>query len=120
MPNGQAIRFKSGYNTFEQRDYETVTNIPLQAVWEGKVGPVSLQAGGGVDVFNRLPTALNLNFKADAPIFINLTPDGKLDSGLFLSGLLEQGPYKFNAQTLENQITASFTQLGFILEVKKS
>ncbi|HAZ45508.1 MAG TPA: hypothetical protein DDW76_30010 [Cyanobacteria bacterium UBA11369] len=106
LPNGQLIRFKSGYNTFEQRDFDTVTNIPLQAVWEGKVGPVTLQAGGGVDVFNLLPTALNLNFKADAPIFINQTPEGKLDSGLFLSGILEQGPYKFNAQTLENQITA--------------
>jgi hypothetical protein len=106
LPNGQIIRFKSGYNTFEQRGFDTVTNIPLQAVWEGKVGPVTLQAGGGVDVFNRLPTALNLNFKADAPIFVNQTPDGKLDSGLFLSGILEQGPYKFNAQTLENQITA--------------
>jgi hypothetical protein len=106
LPNGQAIRFKSGYNTFEQRGFDTVTNIPLQAVWEGKIGRVNLQAGGGVDVFNRLPTALNLNFKAEASIFSSLTSDGKLNSALSLSGVLEQGPYKFNAQTLENQITA--------------
>jgi hypothetical protein len=106
LPNGQILRFKSGFNTFEQRNFETVTNIPVQIGWEGKIGQVNLQAAGGVDLFNRFPAALNLNFKADAPIFINLTADYKLDSALFLSGIVESGLYKFNAQTLENQIAA--------------
>ncbi|MBW4683301.1 MAG: hypothetical protein KME19_24920 [Microcoleus vaginatus WJT46-NPBG5] len=106
LQNGQKIRFKTGWNTFDQSYKDDITNIPLQIGWEGKIGTYNLRVAGGVDLFSRLPTALNFNAQVDKPIFINLSESGKLDSGLFLSGILEQGPYKFNAQTLENLITA--------------
>ncbi|MBW4512707.1 MAG: hypothetical protein KME64_40380 [Scytonematopsis contorta HA4267-MV1] len=106
LPDDQKLRVKTGFNTFEQRNIDTVTNIPIQLGWEGKIGEYKVQAGGGVDIFNRLPTAINLNAKVEAPIYVNLSPEDKLESGLFVSGFVEQGPYKFNAKTLENQITA--------------
>ncbi len=76
------------------RDY--ISNIPLQVGYEVKIDKITLQTGIGVDFFNTLPTALNFNAKVDAPLSPNLT----------LSAVVEQGSYKFNAQTLENQITS--------------
>lgn len=106
LPNDQKLRVKTGFNTFEQPNIDTVTNIPVQLGWEGKVGEYTVQTGAGIDIFNRLPAAVNINVKVDTPIFVKLTPDDKLQSGLFISSVVEQGPYKFNAKTLENQITA--------------
>ncbi|MBD2041061.1 hypothetical protein [Microcoleus sp. FACHB-672] len=106
LQNGQKIRFRTGWNTFDQSYKDDITNIPLQIGWEGKIGTYNLRVAGGVDLFSRLPTALNFNAQVDKPIFTNLSPAGNLDSGLFLTGMVEQGPYKFNAQTLENLITA--------------
>ncbi|MBD1832052.1 hypothetical protein H6F61_04955 [Cyanobacteria bacterium FACHB-472] len=96
LMNGNIIRLKTGFNSFEQKGVESITNIPIQVGWEGKIDQLTVQTAVGVDLFNRLPTALNFNTKVDVPIGQNVT----------LSGAVEQGPYKFNAQTLENQITA--------------
>lgn len=96
LMNGNRIRFKTGFNSFDQKGVESITNIPIQVGWEGKINQVTVQTAVGVDLFNRLPTALNFNAKVDVPIRPNVT----------LSVAVEQGPYKFNAQTLENQITA--------------
>ncbi|MEW5855934.1 MAG: hypothetical protein AB1861_00895 [Cyanobacteriota bacterium] len=96
LMNGNRIRLKTGFNSFEQKGVESITNIPIQVGWEGKINEVTVQTAVGVDLFDRLPTALNFNAKVDVPIGQNVT----------LSGVVEQGPYKFNAQTLENQITA--------------
>ncbi|MGJ5630077.1 hypothetical protein [Nostoc sp. CALU 1950] len=107
LNNGNKIFFKTGFNFFEQRGVESVTNFPLQIGWQGKIGQVTLQTAGGVDVFNRLPTAINLNAKVEAPISPpQVSSSGQLLSAVILSGNLEQGPYKSNARTLENQITA--------------
>jgi hypothetical protein len=98
---------KTGFNSFSKTGSESITNIPLQVGWEGKIRDVKLQTAMGVYLFNRLPTAINLN--ANAEIIIvppKVSSSGKLTSLLTLSGNLEQGPYKFNLQTLENQITA--------------
>ncbi|MGM3307093.1 hypothetical protein ACSQ6I_14160 [Anabaena sp. WFMT] len=103
--NGQKIRFKTGFNTFNQPGFESITNIPFQLGWEGKTGKYTIQANAGIDVFNRLPTAFNFNAQIDRPIFVNFTPNNQLKSGLFLSAVVEQSPYKFNAKTLDNQIT---------------
>lgn len=92
---GDRLLVKTGFNTFEEPDTETVTNIPIQIGWQTKVGKSTLQVAAGADFFNRLPTAFNLNVQASVP----LTP------ALTLTGVLEQGPYKANARTLENQIT---------------
>lgn len=107
LSNGNKIFFKTGFNFFEQRGVESITNFPLQVGWQGKIGQVTLQTAAGVDIFNRLPTAINLNAKVEAPISPpQVSSSGQLLSVVVLSGNLEQGPYKSNARTLENQITA--------------
>ncbi|MEH2284544.1 MAG: hypothetical protein V7K90_25015 [Nostoc sp.] len=107
LSNGNKIFFKTGFNFFEQRGVESITNFPLQVGWQGKIGQVTLQTAAGVDVFNRLPTAINLNVKVEAPISPpQVSSSGRLLSAVVLSGNLEQGPYKSNARTLDNQITA--------------
>ncbi|MDZ8070831.1 MAG: hypothetical protein RMY64_35335 [Nostoc sp. DedQUE08] len=107
LRNGNKIFFKTGFNFFEQRGVESITNFPLQVGWQGKIGQLTLQTAAGVDVFNRLPTAINLNVKVDAPISSpRVSSSGRLLSAAIISGNLEQGPYKSNARTLDNQITA--------------
>jgi hypothetical protein len=63
LANGNRFRIKTGFNSFEQQDVESVTNIPLQVEWEGKIDRVTVTVGGGVDTFDRLPAALNFNAK---------------------------------------------------------
>jgi hypothetical protein len=107
LRNGNKLFVKSGLELFEQSDVESITNIPLQIGWQGKVGQVILRTSAVVDFFNRLPTAINFNAKVEAPILPpKVSSSGRLVSGLTVSANLEQSPYKFNAQTLENQITA--------------
>ncbi|WP_193198476.1 hypothetical protein [Nostoc sp. MG11] len=107
LSNGNKILFKTGFNFFEQGNVDSITNIPFQIGWEGKIGQATLQTAAGVDLFNRLPTAINLNAKVEAPILPpKVSSSGRLLSGLILSANLDQGPYKSNARTLENQITA--------------
>jgi hypothetical protein len=106
LRNGNRFRIKTGFNSFEERKVESVTNIPLHVEWEGKVDRVNLTVGGGVDLFDRLPTAVNFNAKAELPLAIKVSPSGQLQSRVIVSAAVEQGPYKANAQTLDNQITA--------------
>ncbi len=106
LRNGNRFRIKTGVNSFEQREVESVTNIPLQVEWEGKIDQVTVAVGGGVDLFDRLPTALNFNAKVEAPFAMKVSPSGQLQSGVVVSAVVERGPYKFNAQTLNNQIAA--------------
>ncbi|MEH2160345.1 MAG: hypothetical protein V7K38_04700 [Nostoc sp.] len=107
LRNGNKIFFKTGFNFFEQPGVESITNFPLQVGWQGKIGKATLQTAAGVDIFNRLPTAINLNAKVEVPIVPpRVSSSGHLLSAVVLSGNLEQGAYKSNARTLENQITA--------------
>ncbi|HEY9695186.1 MAG TPA: hypothetical protein V6D15_23535 [Oculatellaceae cyanobacterium] len=94
LSNGNIVQLKTGFNYFKDPDVEDVSNIPLTVGYQTKINQVTVQAGVGVDIFNRLPTAINFNSKVDVPVGNNIT----------LSGVLEQGPYKFNAETLDNQI----------------
>ncbi|MDZ8078495.1 MAG: hypothetical protein RMX35_05220 [Nostoc sp. DcaGUA01] len=106
LRNGNKIFLKTGFNFFDQRGVESVSNFPLQVGWQGKIGQVTLQTAAGIDVFDRLPAAMNLNAKVEVPIVpARVSPSGQLRSLLVLSGNLEQGPYKSNARTLENEIT---------------
>lgn len=106
LANGNRFRIRTGFNSFEQQDVESVINIPLQVEWEGKIDQVTVTVGGGVDTFDRLPAALNFNARVEMPIAIKVSPSGQLQSGVVISADVEQGPYKSNAETLENQITA--------------
>ncbi|MBH8572410.1 hypothetical protein I8752_05045 [Nostocaceae cyanobacterium CENA369] len=107
LRNGNKIFFKTGFDLFNQRNVESITNIPLQVGWQGKIGQMTLQTAVGVDLFDRLPTAINLNTKVEIPISQpKVSPSGRLLSLAVLSANLEQGPYKSNARTLDNQITA--------------
>ncbi|MDJ0733150.1 MAG: hypothetical protein QNJ47_03540 [Nostocaceae cyanobacterium] len=104
LPNGNKVKFKTGFNSFKQEEIDTINNIPLQFGWEGKIDKVNLAINGGVDIFNRLPIVPNFSFKAEYPIFANVNSDGKLKSLLVATGVVEHAPYKFNAETLDNQI----------------
>jgi hypothetical protein len=106
LRNGNIVRFKTGFNSFEHPDVDSVTNIPIQVGWEGKIDQVTVEVAGGVDWFDRLPTALNLSARVEAPIAVKVSPTGELESGIFPAFIVEQAPYKFNAETLDNQITA--------------
>ncbi|MHC5674771.1 hypothetical protein [Nostoc sp.] len=58
-------------------------------------------------MFNHLPTTINLNAKVEAAISPpQVSPSGRLLSVVVISGNFEQGPYKSNARTLDNQIIA--------------
>ena len=109
--NGEKIKLKTAFNKLSQPKFASLTNIPLQLGWEGKTGKYAIKLGAGIDLFNRLPMALNFNAQIDRPIAVKLNPDYSLKSGLFLSAVVEQGPYKTSVKTLENQITA--TRSGF-------
>lgn len=95
LNNGDRLFFTTGYNTYEQPDTRTVTNIPIEIAWETKVNSLKFRQGVGVDLLGRFTTA-NFNFKVEYPVM----------AGLILSADVQQGAYKFNAKTIENQISA--------------
>lgn len=95
LANGDPIFFTPGFNQFALPGLETVTHVPLTVAWEGDINDVSLAVGGGLDIYNRLPLDTHFDAKASVPIG---------DANLSFS--LEQGPYLFNAQTLENGISS--------------
>lgn len=105
LANGDRLRVKTGWNSFDDSEVESIANIPVQVSWERKSDRVTLEVGGGVDFFDRLPAAPNFHARAEVPIGLNIGTSGELQSGLILSGIVEHGPYKFNAQTLDNRIT---------------
>ena len=96
LRNGDRLDITSGYESYKQTSIDNVNNIPLKFQWSGRRGGISLSAGAGVDFFNRLRSGYNLNASIS----------GEVSPGLNLSAVVENGPYKFNAKTLENEITA--------------
>jgi hypothetical protein len=96
LPNGDRVSFSTGFNTFTQPAVDQVFNVPVRAAWTRRMGDFTTTLGAGVDIFNRLPLALNFTANTSVPIGSSAT----------LSLNLDQGPYKFNATTLQNQITA--------------
>ena len=95
LNNGDRLLFTTGYDTYEQPGIKTVTNIPLGIDWETKINSLKIRPGVGVDLSSGSTTP-NFNLKVDYP----------LTSGLTVSADLQQGAYKFNAKTIENQISA--------------
>ncbi|NET32132.1 MAG: tetratricopeptide repeat protein [Cyanothece sp. SIO1E1] len=95
--NGRIGQFvKTGLQTFEQDGFEDITITSIKAGVEGNLGRVKLTGAVGVDLFDRLAAAPSFNAEVAVPVTSNFA----------LSGILEQGPYKVNVETLENSITA--------------
>ncbi|MEO0885550.1 MAG: hypothetical protein AAFY54_06390 [Cyanobacteria bacterium J06648_10] len=95
LANGDAISLSPGFNQFEMPTIESVTHIPLTVAWEGDINDVSLAIEGGLDIYNRLPLDTHFDAQVSVP----------LGNAATLSMAVEQGPYLFNAQTLENGIS---------------
>jgi hypothetical protein len=104
LDNGNLIKFKTGYNSFENKDIEIVNNIPIKLGWEGKLGKINLAFNGGIDLFNRLPPAPNLDLNISSTLRAKVNSQAELSSLLVVGTAIEYQPYKFNAKTLENQI----------------
>ena len=96
LANGDELSMTTGFNTFDQVDIARVTNVPLDITWHHDIDNSSIELSAGIDWFNRLPISPRLGFEGTTPLF----------EGATLSGVIEYQPYKFNAQTLENQIKA--------------
>ncbi len=95
LNNGDRWLFTTGYDTYQQLGVKTVNNIPLSINWETKINSLKISPGVGVDVLTGSTTP-NFNLKVDYPLM----------TGVTVSADLQQGAYKFNAKTIENQISA--------------
>lgn len=96
LRNGDQVRFGTGLNQFRQPNITPVTNIPLRLGWQRQMGEVALDVEANLELFDRLPAAAGFEVNASVP----------LGDRAQLSFNTAYGPYKFNATTLENQITA--------------
>ena len=96
MNNGEKLLIKTGANSFVLPGVDNIINIPLQIGLEGKIGAVKIQPTIGIDLFNRLPPALNLHLNTEFTIAPSIT----------LSVGIDKEPYKSNAKVLENQISS--------------
>lgn len=95
LANGDKVFVSSGFNQFALPDLETVRHVPVTLGWERDIENVTLAVSGGLDIYNRLPLDTHFNVSASIPV----------GSAANLTLSLEQGPYFFNAQTLENGIS---------------
>ena len=95
---------ETGINLFKQDDIETVNNIPLYLSWSTAIGKTDLTITGGADLFDRLTAVPRFSLKVSKPLFASVTPDGKLKSLFVLSAQAQYQAYKFNAETLGNEI----------------
>lgn len=94
LRNGDRLSVTTGFNRYAQPNVNNVFNVPLKAEWTREMGDFTTTIGGGVDLFNQLPLAVNFNANTSVPIGKRAT----------LSFFVDYGPYKFNATTLNNQI----------------
>ncbi|PSR16056.1 hypothetical protein C8255_19815, partial [filamentous cyanobacterium CCP3] len=96
LANGDRLSFSTGLNSFTQPAVDQVLNVPLRVAWTRQMGDFTTTLGAGVDGFNRLPLAPNVTATTAVPIGNSAT----------LSLNLDYGAYKFNATSLQNQISA--------------
>ncbi|NUN65251.1 hypothetical protein HCU40_10900 [Pseudanabaena biceps] len=92
--DGTIIGLQTGFNSFDLAGKKSINNLPLQFIYEKNFGSFNLNARAGIDVYDRLPTTANFELNASLPV----------SNGVTLFGFLEQKPYKFNVDTIENQI----------------
>ena len=92
--DGTIIGLQTGFNSFDLTGKKSIYNLPLQFSVEKKLGSLNLNARGGIDIYDRLPTTINFELNASLPVL----------NGVTLFGFLDQKPYKSNVDTIENQI----------------
>ena len=90
------VEVTTGLNFFSQSGLDSVLNAPLRFNWKDEIGGFKVTAGGGVDLFDRLPPQPTFNASAAIPVFSTVT----------LTPTVEYGAYKPNAKTIGNQINA--------------
>ncbi len=99
--NKDTITVNTGHNTYEQSTAKTVQNIPLRFAWETKVGQeAKFTLTTGIEWFDRVPTAPTFTATYETPIKI----PKQLGQELLGTIEIDYGPYKFNAETIQNQI----------------
>jgi hypothetical protein len=96
LENGDRLKIRSGFNTFIKPGFSTVNNTPVDLSWETKIDTVKIEPSLGLNLFDQLPASPTFGLKVAVPI----TP------GITLSGAIEQGAYKFNTETIQNQVSA--------------
>jgi hypothetical protein len=96
--NRFSIGTGSGY--FEHPDVDPIWNVPLKLTWQRRFQPLNVEAGVGVDIFDRLPATPNLHLKLDRSLF----------KGFGLSLFADHSVWKPSAKILEDQIM--MTQIG--------
>ena len=95
LADGDRVAVSSGFNQFEQDNFESVSHVPLTLSWQENINDVEIAVSGGIDFFNRLPADTHASILTTTAIGKNVT----------VSIAVEQGPYFSNAQTLENEIS---------------
>ncbi len=106
LENADKLKFTTGYNTFLKTGTEQVVNIPLLATWRKNAKDFNLELTGGVEFFDRLPTDFTLKAKIERKINLNANEANKQSSFMVITGNFQREPYKFNAQSLQNEIVA--------------
>ncbi|NER83591.1 MAG: hypothetical protein F6K42_29380 [Leptolyngbya sp. SIO1D8] len=96
LPNGDRLSVTTGLNTFNQPDIRSVLNIPLEVTWTREMGDFTTTVSAGVDLFDQRPIGINASASTSVPLGNQAT----------LSFFVEYEPYKFNATTLNNQVTS--------------
>ena len=96
LRDGTPVQFSTGFNVFDEPNFAKLINIPLKFGYEEEIEGIPVDIVAGVDFFNRLAPAPSLSTTASIP----------LGQKAILSWALDYGPYKFNVETLENQISA--------------
>ena len=95
LANGDRLSLTTGLAQFNQTDFDTVSHTPVTLGWQTDIGDVQLATRAGIDLFNRLSADTHASAIATAPIGQDAT----------IAVAVDQGPYLFNAQTLENEIS---------------
>lgn len=99
--NKDLLSVSSGFNTYTQSTIKPIQNIPLKVGWQREIGKhTTVSVTTGIDWFSRAPIAYS--FKANAKTEVKIS--SKLGKVLLVSAEIDYGPYKFNAETIQNQI----------------
>lgn len=98
--NKDTLSVNTGFNTYIQSTVEPIQNIPLKLGWERQIGQYTVSVTAGIDWYDRVPIAPSFKATAKTPIQIPT----KLGKALLVSAEVDYGSYKFNAETIQNQI----------------